>query len=269
MARYRNPKHELEAQETEQVEKELEVYKEPAKNVEDEVWKKRAADKDRYINQLKTEHRQRMDDLERKLDQALRGQLKAPKSNEDVELWMKEYPEFAGILETIVQTRIKEATSKTEEKIEQLSRREAEIEYERAINRLRKIHPDLDELSKDEAFHNWLSSRPESDQEVIYRSIDVDKADLVITKYKAEKGKIKSKVDEDEPRDTRKDAAKVVSVKTKASEPVDDFGDYEFTESQIERESKRNKKWFEQNEEKIISAARRGKILYDVSGGAR
>ena len=268
MARYRNPKHELEAQEVEQVEKEIEVYKEPAKTVEDEVWKKRAADKDRYINQLKVEHKQRLDDLERKLDQALRGQLKAPKSDEDVDLWMKEYPEFAGILETIVQKRIKEATSSTEQRLEQLTRRELELEYEKAINTLKKLHPDLDTLSKDEEFHKWLQSRPEDDQNAIYKSIDVNKADLVITKYKAEKGKLKSKVDED-TRDNPKDAAKVVTVKTKVSEPIEDFGDYEFTESQIERESKRNKKWFEQNEEKIISAARRGKILYDVSGGAR
>lgn len=264
MAKYRNPKHDIEAQETEEIEKIEQEYKEPAKTVEEEVWKKRAADKDRYINQIKNETKSKIDDLERKLEQALRGQLKAPKSNEDVEQWMKEYPEFAGILETIVQTRIREATSKTEEKLEQISRREAEVEYEKALNRLKKLHPDLDELSREEDFHTWLGTRPEADRAAIYSSLDVDKADLVITKYKAEKGRFK-----DEPKPSAKDTAKAVRVPSKVAEPVEDFGDYEYSESQIDRESKKNRRWFDEHEEKIMSAARRGKILYDLTGGAR
>lgn len=269
MARYRNPRHEAEELATQEIERLEEEYKEPAKTVEEEVWKKRAADKDRYINQIKAETKSRIDELEHKLDQALRGQIKAPKSAAEVDLWKKEYPEFAGILETIVQDRIKEATAKTTERLEQISRKERELDYERAINSLKELHPDLDKLSRDEEFHQWLSTRPDADRDVIYKSLDVNRADLVITKFKAEKGRLKVQGDVDTPRGRDKEAAKVVRVPNAVAEPVNDFGDYEFSESQIERMSKANKNWYEANEEAIMSAARRGKILHDISGGAR
>lgn len=269
MARYRNPKHEQEELETLEIEKLEQEYAEPAKTVDEEVWKKRAADKDRYINQIKSETKNRIDELERKLDQALRGQIKAPKSAEEVDLWKKEYPEFAGILETIVQDRIKEATVKTNERLEHITRREKELEYERAINTLKELHPDLDKLSKDKDFHEWLSSRPEADRDVIYKSLDVNRADLVITKFKAEKGRLKSKVDEELPRGKDKSAAEAVRTPKVSAELTENFGDYEFTESQIDKMSKANKNWYEENEDRIMSAARRGKILHDISGGAR
>jgi len=39
--------------------------------------------------------------------------------------------------------------------------------------------------------------------------------------------------------------------------------------SQIESESNKNPRWWDANEAKIEEAERKGKILYDLSGGAR
>jgi hypothetical protein len=86
----------------------------------------------------------------------------------------------------------------------------------------------------------------------------------VISKYKAEKNK-SSKVEDDFDAPA---AAKVAKRSAPKDEPTIN-GDYEFTESQIDRESKRNRKWYEQNEAKIMDAHRRGKVLFDLSGGAR
>lgn len=263
MTKYRNPRKELESLETEALEALEREYQEPAATVEEEIWKKRAGDKDRYINQIKSESKAEIETLKQKLDQALRGQIKPPKSDDEIEAWTKEYPEFASILETIVQKRIEESTSTTRKTIEELSVQQKQLEVEKALVALRKLHPDFDKLAKDEAFHTWLKTQKQKYQDAIYRSLDVDEADFVINMYK-NKGK-SSKVEEEF--DGRGAAEAVRS--SRAVEEPSFGGDYEFSESQVERESKNNRRWYEQNETKIMDAMRKGKFNYDLTGGAR
>ena len=263
MAKYRNPNKELETLETEALEALEREYQEPAKTVEEEIWKKRAGDKDRYINQIKAETKAEIEALKHKLDQALRGQIKPPKSDEEVEAWTKEYPEFASILETIVQKRIDDATKETKKTIGELSVQQKQLEVEKAKLALKKLHPDFDKLVNDEDFHTWLGKQKQKLQDAIYRSLDVDEADFVITMYKNSK---KSPKVEDNF-DGRGAAEAVRTPKT--IEELGDGGDYDFSESQVERESKNNRRWYEQNETKIMDAVRKGRFLYDLTGGAR
>jgi replicative superfamily II helicase len=267
MSKYRNIRKDAEDLATDEMEQEEKLLAEPSKTVEDEMWKKRYGDQQRYLNQVKGELKTKTEELERKLDAALRGQLKAPKSDTEVEAWIKEYPEFAGILETIVQKRITEATSKTKEKLEEIETKGRAVEAEKAILSLKKLHPDLDKLTNSEAFHAWLQNQSQRYQTAIYGSLDVDEADFVISKYKAQKRGPKSSQGDTEDFNAN-DAAKVVRQSATVDEPSSD-GDYEFSESQIERESKKNSRWFDKNEEAIMKAMREGKILMDLSGGAR
>jgi hypothetical protein len=266
MAKYRNPRKELETAEVEAMEAFDNEMKEPAKTVEDTVWKNRYGDLRRHTDAKVKEASDRVAELEHKLDQALRGQLKAPKSDAEIEAWVKEYPEFANILETIVQKRIGEATAKTTAKLKDLEQKEDNLNFEKALAELKKLHPDLDKLTSSPDFHTWLQSQSTRYQDAIYKSLNVDEAAFVIDKYKAVNGKAsKSKVDDDvDPRD----AAKVVRKSAAVEEPDSD-GDYDFSESQIERESRKNPRWFDQNEDKIMEAHRKGKIHMDISGGAR
>jgi hypothetical protein len=263
MTKYRNPRIEAEMADQEVIEQEEKLMAEPATSTAEEIWKKRYGDLRRYTDNLQKDNSGRINDLEAKLDKALRGQLKAPKSDEDVEAWAREYPEFAGILESLVQKRIREATSRTEEKFAQVELRQKELDAQEAFIRLEKLHPDLDSLlAKDSDFRQWLSQQPEKYQNKM-NGLDVDEASLVISKYKAENKKsTKSKVDDE---DFYSNAAKVVK-RTVVEEPDADAGDYEFTESQIQ---KMDSKTFERNEDAIMDAQRRGKILFDLSGGAR
>lgn len=266
MAKYRNPQKELETLETEEMEREMDLMKEPAKNVEDEGWKKRYSDLRRHQAETEKVLKENLNEMQRKLELALKGQIKAPKSDEEVDQWMKEYPEFAGILETILQKRIVEETTQTRLKLEELEQKQKNIEREEAVIELKKRHNDFEQLVKSEDFHNWLSSQSKKDQDAIYRSLDVDDADFVISKYKARKKNSKSQGDDEDL--NLNEAAKVVKSSS-TKELIDDFGDYDFTESQIERESKRNRNWYSQNEEKIMTALRKGRVLMDISGGAR
>jgi hypothetical protein len=264
LTRYRNARNEADTKELEEIEREDKVLQEPAKTVEEETWKKRYGDQRRYLDQVKNETKTKVDELERKLDLALRGQIKAPKSSEDVDAWMTQYPEFAGILETIVQSRIKEATSTTKEKLARIEEKSAELEKKEAILALKKLHPDLDKLTNSEDFHEWLKTQSKTSQDAIYGRLDVDDADFVISKYKNRK-----KLVDDDDTFSERDAARQVRKSAIVDEPDGDIGEYEFTESQIERESKKNRNWYSKNEDKIMSALQRGKVLFDVSGGAR
>jgi hypothetical protein len=264
MTKYRNPRVEAEIAEVEELEREEALMKEPATSVDEEVWKKRYGDLRRHVDTVQNDSKTRITELENKLEQALRGQLKAPKSDEDVELWMREYPEFAGILETIVQKRIREATSRTEEKLSKVELKQKELDAKEAFILLREAHPDLNELlAKDSDFRKWLDKQPEKYKNKM-NSLDVEEASLVISKYKAENKKTrKSKVDDDDFAPAS--AAKVVT-RTVVEEPDIGAGDYEFTESQI---SKMDSRTFEKYESAIMDASRRGKVLFDLSGGAR
>lgn len=268
MVKYRNPRNDELLAEQEAADAEQALMNEPAKNVEDEGFKKRYGDLRRFQAQKELEAKGRIDELERKLDQALRGQIKPPKSAEDVEAWSKNYPEFAGILETIVSSRIKEATTSTNEKLGKLEQDRQEFEAEKAVTELRRRHPDFDKLAKSDNFHQWLEEQDQVARDAIYNGFNVKAADLVIKAYKAD-SKIPTSNIEVEDGFSGRQAAQAVQTRTRTEAPDFDGGDYEFTESQIERESKKNRKWFDANEAKILSASQRGKILYDLSGGAR
>lgn len=266
MAKYRNSRIEAEMIEDEIVEQEEKVLKEvlsePAKNVEEETWKKRYGDQQRYLNQLKNEQKAELDELKAKYDQALRGRIRAPKSDEEVDNWVKEYPEFAGILERIVEKRVQEATSTTNKKLAAIEEKSKEVDAKEAILELKRRHPDWDELARSEKFHSWLKDQSQKYKDAIYKNLDVEEADFVIDKYKTKSGK-KSQGDDEFDNRT---AAKVVRNTSIFEEPDQDAGDYEFSESQIQ---KMNNKDFTRLEDKIMDAHRRGKVLYDISGGAR
>lgn len=263
MVKYRNPREMAELEEDKIREEEEKIMNEPAATVEEETWKKRYGDQRRYLDQIKAEGQQRINELEAKLDQALRGQIKAPKSKDEVEAWVQEYPEFAGILEAIVADRIEKATKSTTEKLTELQERQRDLDVQEAKLALKKLHPDCEALFKDQKFKDWLIEQDEEIQNAILHDLNVKKASFVLNMYKQEKGVKTSKVEE-----TPRDAAKVVAT-SNAFDPIDDHGDYDFSESQIERESKADRRWFDRNEEKIMTALRKGRVLMDISGGAR
>lgn len=268
MTKYRNPRKELESQETEELEAQMTLMSEPATSAEEEVWKKRAADKDRYITQIKNETKSRIEELEDKLNKALRGQIKAPKSEEEVENWIKEYPEFAGILETIIEKKVQSATSEARTKIAEVELKQRAVDVKEAFQRLRELHPDVDKLlAKGSDFRVWLEVQPDSYKEMM-NGINPEEASLVISTYKSQiKGTKSKKVEDDDS--SVNDAAKVVRTSSNSVDLVDDYGDYDYTESDIQKMASKDRRWFEKNEDKIMDAYRKGRVLMDLSGGAR
>jgi hypothetical protein len=266
MVKYKNQRELDELNEVEDIEREEEIMAVEPKTVQDATFKKRYDDARRGFQKYKEEQESRISVLERKLEEAHKAQLKLPKNEEEISEWQRNYPEFAGILEAIVQKRISDGLRESKTKLERIEERQKELEVQEAVLALKKQHPDFDQLVNDEAFHEWLGRQSKKYQDSIYNDLDVDAAAFVLDRYKAQKSKKSEKVDD---RSSREDAAKVVRTSSVSSNIASDFGDYDFTESQIERESRKNSRWFDENEDKIMKAHRTGRIYMDISGTAQ
>lgn len=271
MTLYRNPREEaemaeMELEETQENEVNEIMSQEPT-SVEDATFKKRYGDLRAHADRQAREAKERIAALEARVEAAARGQIKPPKSKEEVSAWAKEYPEFAGILETIVSDRIAEGLRESNGKLANIELRQKELDAQEAFLALQKLHPDLDKLlAKDSKFRKWLATQTPKIKSKM-DSFDVDEASLVINLYKSQKKSTNAQGANEV--DDSIEAAKVVRGSTGTSELSDDFGDYLFSESQIERESRKNPRWFTNNEDKIMEALRKGKVYMDLSGGAR
>ena len=169
-------------------------------------------------------------------------------SAEEAESWAKDNPKAAAIIRAIAL----EQTSPTSEELsvvkEKLNRAEQEA-------RILKSHPDFEEITAEDEFHNWAEKQPERVQSLIY-SKDADEVSWAITLYKDTKS-VKP--------DLKKEAAKSVSSKSTSAEPKTQ-GKGRFTESMV---SKMSLSEYEKNEEAINQSMRDGTFSYDLSGAAR
>ena len=87
---------------------EEEVEAEP-EHPEEKTFKKRYGDLRRHSQEKEREFQKQLDDLKVQLEKATKKEIKLPKSEAEIEEWAKEYPDVAGIVETIA---IKKAKSK-------------------------------------------------------------------------------------------------------------------------------------------------------------
>lgn len=258
MARpYRNPRIEAEMAEDDHIELEKKVTS-PVDNEEDEDWKKRYGDLRRHQNERESALKQEVEDLRRQINGIQSGSIKPPKTEAEVAAWLEEYPETAAILDALMEKKI-------ETKTKDLKRQSTEIKKEKALNQLRRVHSDCEEIFNDPKFHEWMKDRSSVERDIIYKSFDVENAAFVLDKYKAANKKTKVVGDDDD----HMDAARPIRSRNKPDIVGDDDAQFLFSESQIERESRKDSKWFDKNYDAIMDALRRGKVKLDISGGAR
>lgn len=224
---------------------------------EDSSFKKRYGDLRRHMQQSMQQKDREMEELKEQLAQATRKQLKFPKTEAEVNEWVKKYPDVAAIVDTIAQKRAMEALQVGEQKMSKLKDLEKRLEREKAEQELLKLHPDFLEIRSDKAFHAWVSEQPSWVQDALYKNeTDARAAGRAIDLYKADTGK--------RTRKTSNDAAKAVGRTTTSAAPTG--GKMRFSESQIAKMSSRE---YEANEEAIAESIRSGSFEYDLSGAAR
>ena len=224
---------------------------------QEDGWQKRYSDLRRHTQQQLNQSTQQVAEMQSQLDIATKGQIKFPKTDEEIDAWSKKYPEVSKIVDTIARKRASEALEEGERKFSHLNELETKLNRKEAENELMKAHPDFAEIRQSEDFHNWVAEQPLNIQDSLYknntdarsaaRSIDLFKSDMKRTKRSNPRG-----------------AAETVPRGSNTSQPSS--GRATYSESQIERMSLQE---YEANEAAIDEARRTGKFSYDVSGGAR
>jgi len=227
-------------------------------NADEESFKKRYGDLRRHMQQQMAQRDQDISQMQAQLNEATRGQIKFPKSEEEVEAWSKKYPDVAKIVDTIAQKRVQEAVTDAKVEIEEIKKQQQGIKTEKAMLELKKIHPDFDKIRASKEFHDWVSEQPRNVQDSLYKNnTDPRAAARAIDLYKSDKGirRVRSK---------NSSAAAQAIGRSGVAAPTS--GKSMFTESQVQNMSAAE---YEKNEAKIMESISKGLFEYDVTGGAR
>lgn len=222
-----------------------------------ESWEKRYGDLRRHTSQQLAERDRKLQEMEKQLAQAAKGQIKFPKTDEEIEQWSKKYPDVAKIVDTIARKRANEALEEGERRLEGLKQLETKLTRKEAEQELLRMHPDFAEIRQRKDFHDWAAVQPQYIQDALYKNnTDAKAAARAIDLYKADMAKTKGR--------NPKTAAEAVGRTAQGTPPGD--GKRRFTESQVARMSIDE---YAKNEEAILEAMRTKNFVYDVSGGAR
>ena len=252
--------------ETEESAKEVEEKKaedeEAPKNAEERTFKKRYGDLRRHSQEKEKEFQKQLDELKAQLEKATKKEIKLPKTEAEIEEWAKEYPDVAGIVETIAIKKAKEQSDALEKRIKEIDELNAKSAKERAEVELLKIHPDFADIRESDDFHEWAEEQPKWVQDALYEnSEDARSAARAIDLYKSDRN-----IGKKEKVNSGKEAAKAVETKTQKSIPDTEGKTSMIRESDVQNMTAEE---YEKNSDAIMEAIRSGNFIYDLSGSAR
>ena len=199
----------------------------------------------------------------KELEEQLSGtkKLVPPKSDEDISKWASEYPDVAGIVETIAEKKAQEMFNKANIQIEELSKARQETTRKTAESEIKESHKDFDKLRDSDEFHEWVEVQPKWVQNALYENTDDAKSVIrVIDLYKVDKGLTSS-----DQKNKTKAAASLVNKTSRTQVDAEELADT-VKESDVDKMSD---KQYEANYDKIQKAMRSGKFIYDMSGNRR
>ena len=221
----------------------------------------------------KPDYKKRYDDLKRHYDSKLnefksreqelleevtknRTEYKAPKTEEELEQFAKEYPDVYEVVETVAHLQSESKSKVLEERLQKLQEREEEVIRIEAEKRLNDRHPDFDEIRNSDDFHNWAKEQPKSIQDWIYKNTDdADLASRALDLFKKDFGIDVPKLEKSNSKQTKKSAADMVSTKTTTVEPKQEKI---WSESEIAAMSMDE---FDKYEDEISEAMQQGRIV--------
>ena len=241
---------------SEEVAQQAQVEAEP-QDPEEASFKKRYGDLRRHMQQLMQQKDQEIAKVKEQLDTAAKGQIRFPKTDEEIENWSAKYPDVAKIVDTIARKRANEALEEGERRLGHLKTLETKISKKEAEQELHRLHPDFPEIRQDPKFHEWVQMQPMYIQDALYKNnTDAVAAARAIDLYKADTGKRKTT--------SKKSAAEAVGRSTSVAPKGEPKA--KFSESQV---AKMSDKEYDANEAAILESMKTGEFIYDVSGGAR
>lgn len=251
----------LRQQKGEVSEEEEEQEAEPT-TAEERSFKKRYGDLRRHTQKQQEDLQSQISELKEQLTSATKKEMKLPKSDDEIDVWMSKYPDVAAIVETIAIKKAREQSTELEERVTKINKMQEDAERQKAETILLQLHPDFDEIRQDDDFHTWAEEQPRWIQQALYDNDDDAKsAARAIDLYKADKGintKKKSK--------RSSDAAEMVDTRATRNRPTAEDTSGVIRESDVQKMSATQ---YEKNQDTIMEAIRSGKFVYDLSGSAR
>lgn len=214
---------------------------------EEETFKKRYSDLRRHSQKLSDDLKamsERVKELEKQKTSGL-------PTAEEAEAWAKANPKAAAIIRALATEQVSHIAPKNEA----LEEIQAELERTKAEVKIKKVHPDFEEITAENEFHDWAESQPEGIQNLIYDGT-AEEVIWAISQYKKEM-KLKTS-------NPQKEAAKAVGKASPSSPETKGKG--RFTESMVNKMSLQE---YEKNEAAIAEAMSNGTFVYDLSGAAR
>ena len=244
---------------TKQEEKpEAKAQEEDDLGAEEKNFKKRYGDLRRHSQKKEEEFNAKIAALEAQVNKAAKQELVLPKTDEELEAWAKEYPDVAGIIESIADKKAKASATALEERMAEFEELKIDAQKEKAEAELVKIHPDFIEIRQDDTFHNWAKEQPKWVQDALYENVDDAKSVArVIDLYKIDKGITNKK----KVKPSEKAAASSVKTKSAAAPEPDESAGY-VRESEVAAMSIKE---YEKKQEEILDAQRNGRFIYDIS----
>ena len=235
---------------------------EEPKNAEERTFKKRYGDLRRHSQEKEKQFQKQLDELKAQLEKSTKKEIKLPKTEAEIEEWAKEYPDVAGIVETIAIKKAKEQSDALEKRIKEIDELNAQTTKERAEVELLRIHPDFAEIRESDDFHEWADEQPKWVQDALYENSEDARSEArAIDLYKADRN-----IGRKEKVNSSKEAAKAVSTKTQKTIPDAENKNSVIRESEVQRMTADE---YDANSDVIMEAIRSGNFIYDISGSAR
>ncbi len=231
-------------------------------NPEEKTFKKRYGDLRRHEQKKAAQARDDLAGKDKEIER-LMSQLKAspsmPKTEAEIEEFVKEHPDVAAVFETMISKRLQEKSAEIDIKFGEIADTTRKNTEDAAEIELKKVHPDFDELQDNPEFHEWAAKLPKVMQKALYEDgEDWRSASRVIDLYKADVAKAKRKTAK------KPNAAEAVKVPSRVADVTAPEGS--ISESQV---AKMTADEYEANEDEITKAIQEGRFVYDLSGAAR
>ncbi len=137
---------------------------------EEANFKKRYGDLRRHQQAKEAEYKQRLAALE---DQLKRGNVVNPNaSREQIQAWAQANPQAEQVIRTLADEQANAKLKEVESRLAFVEKQEKAAKRKSAEAKLMNLHPDFQEIRKDEAFHVWAKEQPEVMQAALYNDPD-------------------------------------------------------------------------------------------------
>ena len=205
---------------------------------------------DSKLNEFKIREQELIDEATKN-----RTEYQAPKSEEELEEFKKNYPDVYEVVETVAHMQSETKAKVLEERLSKLQQREQDLVRKDAEKRLYDRHPDFEDIRNSDDFHTWAKEQPESIQKWIYSNAeDADLASRALDLFKKDFG-IETEKTKSSSKKTKQSAADMVSTKTTSVEPKQQkvWSEREIAAMSMDE--------FDKYEEEISNAMQEGRIV--------